>query len=113
MAPKQKRSRLLDIKRSDDMEENGQIVVIEPSTPKNITQNVIHKSESVIMKPENLNILNGEYEKLSVSIPLALFETLQDISRERRRAKQKHTMSQMVREALDLWLENRRQSNSL
>jgi len=45
-----------------------------------------------------------EYEKLSVSIPTELFDTLQDISRKRRRAGQKYTMSHMVRESLNLWL---------
>jgi hypothetical protein len=113
MVTKQKRSRLLDIKRSDEIDGSGHNSSIAPSKPPEITQNLTRKTESGIMKSENINMLDGEYEKLSVSIPLALFETLQDISRVRRRAKQKHTMSQMVREALDLWLENRRQSNSI
>lgn len=65
----------------------------------NITENLIQKED-----------LNNEYEKLSISIPSALFETLQDIARERRRAKQKHTMSHIVREAINLWLENRNQN---
>ena len=111
MATKQKRSRLLDIKRSDETENSGLNIKASPS--KEIEEGIKINSDSLITRTENLNILANEYEKLSVSIPTPLFETLQDISRERRRAKQKHTMSQMVREALDLWLDNRKQSKSI
>ena len=94
---KKERLSLRDLKRTDEIDD------------KIIPSRLVTKMEET---PGNdINVVG--YEKLSVSIPLETFEMLQDISRERRRAKKKHTMSQIVREALSLWLEQRSQSNSI
>lgn len=111
MARKKDRISLKDLKRSDEVEEKidssvgDKKIIHHTTTSSNIDTNLV--------SPKINKLATGEYEKLSVSIPIDIFETLQDISRERRRIKQKHTMSQMVREALDLWLEQRNQTSSI
>lgn len=103
MAKKLGKLSLRDIKMADEV---LNIAVEEaPAAPAIIAK------EKTNDKVADVN--EGDYEKLSVSIPIETFETLQDISRERRRAKKKHTMSQMVREALTMWLEHRNQTNSI
>jgi hypothetical protein len=111
MARKKERISLMDLKRTDEVEEKMDTSISNPIPPVNTTTPSSTNSLSKNAKPSQSS--TGEYEKLSVSIPLDTFETLQDISRERRRVKQKHTMSQMVREALELWLEHRNQTNSI
>ncbi len=99
MAKSKTKISLMDLKRTDELEEAS------------IKTEVLEKVEVLAISPVSSVI--GDYEKLSVSIPVDTFETLQNISRERRRAKMKHTMSQMVREALDLWLQQRNQTKSI
>ena len=105
MAKKLGKLSLRDIKRADEIIENNITEVPSLAAPIAVTNEIAND--------EAIDVNEGEYEKLSVSIPIETFETLQDISRERRRAKKKHTMSQMVREALTMWLEHRNQTNSI
>lgn len=46
----------------------------------------------------------ADYLKVTVTLPPDLFEQLDDVGRYRRRRKQPHTLSQVVREALELYL---------
>lgn len=42
--------------------------------------------------------------KMSIVVPTDMFETLQDLSRSRRRAKQPFKLTELAREALSAWL---------
>lgn len=42
--------------------------------------------------------------KMSILVPTDMFETLQDLSRSRRRAKQPFKLTELAREALSSWL---------
>lgn len=46
----------------------------------------------------------SDFIKMSVTVPPEMFEALQAISMQRRREKQPHTMSNLVREAVARWL---------
>ncbi len=109
MAKKKERVSLMDLKRTDEIEEKMSNPTVGNGKAKK-TETVL---VSNIEKTPIDDALMADYEKLSVSIPIETFEILQDISRERRRARKKHTMSQMVREAISLWLEHRSQTNSI
>ena len=53
------------------------------------------------------NIKNRPDERITIKIPYDLYEYLDDLSRERKRAKMENkTMSAIVREALILYREN-------
>lgn len=45
----------------------------------------------------------SDFVKVSVTLPPEMFDTLQDLSRERRKAKQEFTMSALIREAVEAW----------
>jgi len=111
MARKKERISLKDLKRTDEVEEKMEASVDDSKPANNTTASI--QTNGPLIGSNTAKPVTGDYEKLSVSIPIDTFETLQDISRERRRVKQKHTMSQMVREALELWLEHRNQTNSI
>lgn len=64
---------------------------------------VEEKSENRKEKSEN-GFPKSEFIKMSVTVPPDMFEALQDLSRNRRRGKEPHTMSDLVREAVASWL---------
>ena len=49
----------------------------------------------------------SDFIKMSVTVPPDMFDALQDLSRARRRAKEPYTMSDLVREAVGSWLEQK------
>lgn len=91
---KKKRMSLSEIKKSDEIGLIPEKVDIE--------------MEKITQKSSFYN--DVDITKLSVVIPLSLFEEMQDISRKRRRDKQPFKISDMVREALSLWLEGQKQN---
>ena len=91
---KKKRVSLSEIKKDD---ENG-IIPEKAETEK--------KGERA---QKNSSYSDADITKISVVIPLNVFETMQDISRKRRRDKQPFKISDMVREALGAWLEKQEQ----
>jgi hypothetical protein len=111
MVNKKERLSLKDLKRSDEIEDKIERPLKEEVNLAKISEtqlsNTIIKTNS---DDDLIDATTSSYEKLSVAVPSDMFEVLQDISRQRRRAKKKHTMSQMVREALHLWLEHRNQT---
>lgn len=48
--------------------------------------------------------VEADMTKMSITLPTDMFETLQDISRSRRRAKQPFKLTELAREALSSWL---------
>jgi hypothetical protein len=47
---------------------------------------------------------SADMTKMSILVPTDMFETLQDLSRSRRRAKQPFKLTELAREALSSWL---------
>jgi len=97
-----KRRSLAELKKEDHISEDKDISAKGNQKPDIVSA----KSESASVSSGNL-VPEQEYAKLSASVPYNMFETLLDISRERRRARENHTISEMVREALTLWLSSR------
>ena len=62
--------------------------------------------------PEIRN-LKSEFIKMSITVPPEMFEDLQDISRQRRRAKQPYTMSDLARDAIADWLTRKTSESSV
>ena len=53
-----------------------------------------------------MNLQKSEFVKMSITVDPDSFDKLLDISRQRRKTKQPHTMSEIVRTALKHWLES-------
>ena len=75
-------------------------VKVAPVTPAAV------KSEKVKVISEVRNP-KSDFIKMSVTVPPDMFDALQDLSRTRRRAKEPYTMSDLVREAVGSWLEQK------
>lgn len=56
------------------------------------------------MKQVSVLPTSTEMTKMSILVPTDMFETLQDISRNRRRAKQPFKLTELAREAFAVWL---------
>ena len=68
-----------------------------------IPKSEIRKNKEDIGNMKNSDSLS-DYTKMSVTVAVEVFEQLQDISRQRRRAKQPFKLTELVREALSEWL---------
>ncbi len=105
-----KRISLSEIKKADELEvvhEKKPVIQAAPKTEV-VRAEKVDKKVSLLMKDEPSPSVRIDTAKMSVVVPLHIFETLQDISRRRRREKQPFKLSDMVREALHQWLEQQR-----
>ena len=91
-----KRISLAEIQK-EDIQLSKSEKVIHDSAPKAEMKNetIIPKTEVRIRKEEPKKTVEslGDYEKMSVTVPVEVFEKLQDIGRERRRKARKNRMS--------------------
>ena len=66
--------------------------------------NHISEKRNAIQYSAAANSAPAEMTKMSILVPTDMFETLQDLSRSRRRAKQPFKLTELAREALSSWL---------
>ena len=102
-----KRRSLAELIREDQAEKSPQTAPVVDVVP------VAEIKPAQVREPENAKVISevrnpkSDFIKMSVTVPPDMFDALQDLSRERRRAKKPYTMSDLVREAVGSWLEQK------
>ena len=77
-----------------------------PAAPQTTAETVVPLATSGNQNSEKRNP-KSDFIKVSVTLPPELFERIQDVSRERRRAKEPYAVSALAREAFESWLAQR------
>jgi len=91
-----KKTGLADIQREDELNEKSEI-------GNNISEIGNKRSEKVNLKSEKVNP-KSDFIKISVTLSPDQFYALEEKRLKRRREKQPHTMSELVRESVHLYL---------
>ena len=102
-----KRRSLAELIREDQAQKSP------PAPPVAEVAPVVDVPPAPVLEPEKVKVISevrnpkSDFIKMSVTVPPDMFDALQDLSRERRRAKKPYTMSDLVREAVGHWLEQK------
>lgn len=101
-----KRKSLTELAQEDAQTESTRGIEIQPKDKKTVQESTKQNEKSKPKEESRQAFDKADYIKMSITVPPDMFDAIQDISRERRKKKEAYSMTLIVREAIEYWLEN-------